>query len=159
VRNITIQNLNKSAYDIVLPQIESWWGNPARHLFHSIFLYHFAGTSLIASEGGGPVGILIGFNSQTQPDLAYIHAVATAPSHRRIGLGRLLYESFFNIARRKGRHKVQAQALPDNLVSLSFHRALGFEPIRGGAVSRNGVWIIKDYAGPGIDRVVLTREI
>ncbi len=159
MRNITIQNLNKSAYDIVLPQIESWWGNPARHLFHSIFLYHFAGTSLIASEGGDPVGILIGFNSQTQTDLAYIHAVATAPTHRRIGLGRLLYQKFFNIAKQKGRHKVQALALPENIVSLDFHMALGFEPVREGAVSRNGVWVIRDYAGPGYDRVVFTREI
>ena len=70
------------------------------------FFYHFADTSLIASEGGGPVEVLIGFDSQTQKDLSYIHAVATAPFHRRIGLGRLLYESFFNIARQKGRHKV-----------------------------------------------------
>ncbi len=159
ILNITVQSITKSAYDTILPHIDSWWGNPARHLFHSVYLYHFTDTSLIASEGGDPVGILIGFNSQTQTDLAYIHAVATAPTHRRIGLGRLLYKRFFNIAKQKGCHKVQALALPENMVSLDFHRALGFEPVREGAVSRNGVWVIRDYAGPGYDRVVLTRKI
>jgi len=62
-------------------------------------------------------------------------------------------------ARQNGRHRFQALALLDNIVSLEFHRALGFEPFRDGAVLCNGVWVIKDYSGAGYECVVLARVI
>jgi GNAT superfamily N-acetyltransferase len=154
-----VRHITKGAYDALLPVISDWWGGDARQLFHSVYVYHFVHTSLVAEESNRFVGVLLGFVSQADPDLAYIHLVATDPTNRRSGLGRLLYESFFEIARRKRCRKIQALVLPGNTTSLKFHAALGFTPTNEGGILKDGVWIIKDYAGPGNDRVVFTRDI
>ncbi len=156
--SIRIHRITKVEYDIILPQIDDWWGGPARHLFHPIFVYHFSDTSLIALEGNTAVGVLFGFMSQTEPGLAYIHAVVTDPSKRCVSLGRRLYESFFDVVRGRGCFKAQAIVLPNNAVSLGFHKALGFEAIEG-SVYKDNILVVENYAGPGIDRVVSTRLI
>ena len=57
--------------------------------------------------------------------------VATSPNHRRSGLGRLLYERFFEDARARGARRVGAVTWPGNRVSVGFHRAMGFVPSTG----------------------------
>ena len=65
------------------------------------------------------------------------------------GLGRALYERFFERMRGDGRTVVHAMTSPINTGSLAFHRAMGFDisdPVLG-------------YDGPGADRVVFTLEL
>ena len=69
-----------------------------------LFFLHFEGTSFVAEDGDGRLaGFLVGFLSQTDPDDAYVHFVGVAPEQRGSGLGRELYERFFEAAREAGR--------------------------------------------------------
>ena len=115
-----------------------------------LFFLHFEGTSFVAErEDGELTGFLVGFLSQTDPAEAYVHFLGVAPEERGSGLGRRLYERFFETARQEGRTLVRCVTSPANEASVEFHRALGFEVER----------VARDYDGPGEDRVVLTRSL
>ncbi len=93
-----------------------------------LFFIHFEGTSFVAeAEDGELLGFVCGFLSQTADDEAYIHFVGVTPEDRGEGLGRALYERFFDEARANGRSVVRCVTSPLNQGSLAFHQALGFE--------------------------------
>ena len=142
--------------------VDDWWGGrKIHHLLSRLWLQHFTSTSWIAEdEGGTPVGFLVGFISPDHPDQAYIHMVATSPNVRKQGLGRGLYERFFEDVRARGAHRVTAITWPANRVSVGFHRAMGFVPEDGPGTQRlYGTPAYPDYDGEGDDRTVFSREI
>src|SRR5688572_13356341 len=105
-----------------------------------LFFLHFEGTSFVAErEDGGLAGFLVGFLSQTKPEEAYVHFLGVAPDERGSGIGRDLYETFFESARAHGRSVVRCVTSPANEASVDFHRALGFDVER----------VAHDYDGPG----------
>jgi ribosomal protein S18 acetylase RimI-like enzyme len=115
-----------------------------------LFFVHFEGTSYVVdSDDGQLAAFLIGFLSQTDPEEAYVHFVGVAPEHRGEGLGRMLYERFFDDARAQGRIRVRCVTSPANEESVAFHEALGFEVER----------VAHDYDGPGEDRVLFVRAL
>ena len=66
-----------------------------------LFFLHFEGTSFVAEDSDGDlVGFVCGFLSQTSKDEAYIHSVGVTPDQRGEGVGRALYERFFDQVRR-----------------------------------------------------------
>jgi RimJ/RimL family protein N-acetyltransferase len=133
----------------VLAVVEDWWGGrQVAWLAQRLFFEHFAGTSLIAEDDDGLAGFLIGFLSQSRPDEAYIHMVATRPDLRRTGLARELYVRFFELARAAGRNVVSCITAPANEASIAFHRALGFSAT-----------VHPDHEGPGVDKVVFRLEL
>jgi ribosomal protein S18 acetylase RimI-like enzyme len=114
-----------------------------------LFFLHFEGTSFVAEDADGKlVAFLIGFLSQTDPDEAYIHFVGVAPEQRGSGVGRKLYERFFEAVRAEGRGVVRCVTSPSNTTSIAFHEAMGF------GVDR----VAEDYDGPGEDRVLFVRR-
>ena len=142
--------------------VDDWWGGRRmRHLLPRLWLQHFTGTSWIAEDATGrPVGFLVGFVSPDHPDQAYIHMVATSPNVRKHGLGRALYERFFDDVRAQGVRRVMAITWPANHVSVGFHRAMGFEPDSGPGTQRlYGTPAFPDYDGEGDDRTVFSREL
>jgi len=84
-----------------------------------------------------------------EPGLAYIHFVGVHPGKRGSGLGRALYERFFELARARGAREVHCITGPVNTGSIAFHTRMGFAP--------SGP--IPDYDGPGDDRVTLKRKL
>ncbi|UWS69892.1 GNAT family N-acetyltransferase [Streptomyces noursei] len=106
-------------------------------------------TSLIAERDGELAGFVIGFLSPSKPEEAYIHFTGVAPAWRRTGLGRHLYERFFERARADGRTLVKAITSPQNARSIAFHNAMGFTNSAP----------IADYDGPELDRVTFTRPL
>jgi ribosomal protein S18 acetylase RimI-like enzyme len=115
-----------------------------------LFFIHFDGTSFVAEDADGELlGFVCGFLSQTEGDEAYIHFVGVSPDERGEGLGRALYERFFEEARSQGRNVVRCVTSPTNGGSVAFHEALGFEVER----------TIPDYDGPGEDRVLLVKRL
>lgn len=115
-----------------------------------LFFIHFEGTSFIAEdEGGELVGFVCGFLSQTNHDEAYIHFVGVDPEVRGSGLGRALYERFFDEVKAHGRSVVRCVTSPVNQRSVAFHESLGFEVDR----------VVEDYDGPGEDRVLLVKRL
>jgi ribosomal protein S18 acetylase RimI-like enzyme len=146
----------------IVGQVDDWWGGRRLHdILPRLWFQHFTGTSWVVEDATGRlVGFLVGFISPDRPDEAYIHMVGTSPNHRRSGLGRALYERFYEDAQAGGARRVTAITWPGNRVSVGFHRAMGFEPAAGsGTQNLYGTPAYPDYDSEGGDRVVFSREL
>jgi ribosomal protein S18 acetylase RimI-like enzyme len=142
-----IRHAEPADYARVIAVVDDWWGGrEMAAMLPKLFFVHFRDTSFVAEEDGRLAGFLCGFRSQTFDDEAYIHFVGVDPAQRGSGLGRLLYERFFEAAR--PRTVVRAVTSPVNESSVAFHRALGFEVER----------VDDDYDGQGEARVLLVRR-
>jgi ribosomal protein S18 acetylase RimI-like enzyme len=135
----------------VIGRVNVWWdGRQMAPVLPRLFFLHFEGTSFVAEdETGDLVGFVCGFLSQTDPSEAYIHFVGVSPDRRGEGIGRRLYERFFEEVREAGRAVVRCVTAPANEGSVAFHEALGFEVDR----------VVADYDGPGEDRALLVRAL
>jgi ribosomal protein S18 acetylase RimI-like enzyme len=146
----------------VVALVDEWWGGRRVHdLLPRLWFQHFTGTSWIAETSGGPIaGFLVGFISPDHPETAYVHMVATNPNVRHRGLGRALYDRFFDDAAGRGARRVRAVTWPGNRVSVGFHTALGFR-IVGGPGSQNlyGSVAFPDYDYLGDDRVLFEIDL
>ena len=149
--SIEIRHARPSDYGRGIGRINVWWGGrDMAPMLPKLFFLHFEGTSFVAEdEKGDLTGFLCGFLSQTDEDEAYIHFVGVTPDHRGEGLGRALYERFFDEVRAHGRTVVRCVTSPVNQSSVAFHEALGFEMDR----------VVEDYDGPGEDRVLLVKRL
>jgi GNAT superfamily N-acetyltransferase len=155
----TVRRAQAVDYPAVASQADAW--SRGRFLAAALprsFFEHFADTSLVLHHAGSVAGVLVGFRSQTRPEVAYVHYVAIAPGSRRAGFGRLLYEEFFGLAAAMGCDEVQSIASPVNSSLIAFHRQLGFEVIDGGGF-RCGIAVCPDFAGPGQPRVLFRRPL
>ncbi|HXY17544.1 MAG TPA: GNAT family N-acetyltransferase [Gaiellaceae bacterium] len=148
---ISIRHAQPSDYGRVIQHVNAWWGGrEMAPLLPKLFFLHFEGTSFVAERADGTLaGFLVGFLSQTNPDEAYVHFIGIAPDQRGSGLGRDLYERFFEAARAAGRSVVRCVTSPVNESSVAFHEALGFEVDR----------VAEDYDGPGEDRVLFVKTL
>ena len=131
-------------YGRVIAVIDEWWGGrQMTAMLPKLFFVHFRDTSFVAQNDGALAGFLCGFRSQTFEDEAYVHFVGVDPAQRGSGLGRELYQRFFDAV--APRSVVRAVTAPVNERSVAFHRAIGFEVDR----------VDEDYDGPGQSRVLL----
>ena len=149
-------------HPVLVGQVDDWWGGRKMHeLLPRLWFQHFTGTSWVAEDAEDRlVGFLVGFVSPDRPDEGYIHMVGTSPNHRRTGLGRRLYERFFEDMRVLGVRRVRAVTWPGNQVSVRFHRAMGFTPADGpGTQNLYGTPAYPDYDADGDDRVAFSREL
>jgi len=146
-----IRHATPSDYGRVIQHVNAWWGDrEMAPMLPKLFFLHFEGTSFVAEDDEGKlVAFLIGFLSQTDPEEAYIHFVGVAPEQRGSGLGRALYERFFEVVRADGRTRVRCVTSPGNTQSIAFHESIGF------AVES----VAKDYDGPGEDRVLFVKQL
>jgi ribosomal protein S18 acetylase RimI-like enzyme len=146
----------------IIEAIETWWTvpllRPANGLVQRLFLEHFADTSFSVRDHTGIAAFLIGFLSQSENDQAYIHFVGVAPHRRRRGVGRALYERFFQVVRSQGRTRVRCITSPRNHESVEFHRQLGFQLLEGGG-SERGIPVHPNHGGRGIAMVVFEKDI
>lgn len=111
----------------ILEVMPSWWGGrDLRALVPSLFLEHFAGTSLVAEDEGALAGFLIGFVSQDHPDEAYVHMIGVDPERRGEGLGRRLHDAFADVVRERGVRRVRCVTSTVNEASVAFHTGIGF---------------------------------
>ena len=146
-----IRHAEPADYGRVIGRVNAWWGGrDMAPMLPRLFFVHFEGTSYVVDDDQGQLAaFLIGFLSQTDPAEAYVHFVGVAPEHRGEGLGRRLYERFFEDARSQGRTRVRCVTSPANQESVAFHEALGFEAER----------VAHDYDGPGEDRVLFVKSL
>jgi GNAT superfamily N-acetyltransferase len=154
-----IRTAHADDYPLVAVRVDAWSrGRFAGVALPRSFFVHFADTSLLAFEDGELAGVLVGFRSQAQPQVAYAHFVAIAPGSRRQGLGRALYQRFFERARALGCLEVHSIAPPVNSSLIAFHRQLGFQVVDGGGFCC-GIAVFPDYAGPGQHRVLFRKVL
>lgn len=149
--SVAIRHAQPSDYGRVIGRLNAWWGGrDMAPMLPKLFFLHFEGTSFVAERDDGQLtGFLVGFVSQTKPEEAYIHFVGVAPEERGSGLGRELYERFFETVRQHGCAVVRCVTSPANEDSVAFHTAMGFEVDR----------VAKDYDGPGEDRVLFLKRL
>jgi ribosomal protein S18 acetylase RimI-like enzyme len=126
---------------------DRFWDVDTRALHESVWFSQFGGFGALARTADGEdVGYVLGV--VTADRLAYLHLLAVRDDHRRAGLARRLCGWFDDLAVRTGARVVQAVAPPENAAALAFFRALG-----------GSEHLSADHAGPGADRVVLTRSL
>jgi ribosomal protein S18 acetylase RimI-like enzyme len=143
-----VRHAEPGDYGRVIEVIDQWWGGRTMAaMLPKLFFVHFRDTSFVAEDDEGLAGFICGFRSQTYPDEAYVHFVGVDPSRRTAGLGRALYERFFEAV--APRSIVRAVTAPVNEQSVAFHRAIGFEVER----------VDEDYDGRGEPRVLLRRDL
>jgi GNAT superfamily N-acetyltransferase len=126
---------------------DRFWDTDARALHHPVWFHQFGGFGAVARSGAGEdVGYVLGV--VTADRLAYLHLLAVRDDVRGAGLGRRLCRWFDEVAAGAGARFVQAVARPDNTAAVAFHTALGAT-----------AHLSRDHAGPGQDRLVLTRPL
>lgn len=153
-----IRHLRPSDYANVISVVDDWWGRPMRHLLPYVLLEHFGPTSFAVDGPDGLRAFLVGFVSQSDPGIAYIHFIGVDPESRASGLARALYERFFETVSALGCTEVRSVTSPGNTGSIAFHRKMGFEPLRGdGEV--DGVPVVLDHGGTGQSRVRLSKRL
>ncbi len=154
-----IRRAAPSDYHYISRVMDEWWGGRRmRRMLPRLFFVHFQDTVFVAEEDGRPVAFLAGFLSQSFPDEAYIHFVGVHPDRRDSGLGRSLYEAFFEAVKQSGRRIVRSVTSPVNTASIAFHTRLGFEiePQESGI---DGLPVRREYDGPGEDRVLFVKRL
>ena len=138
--------------------VDDWWGGRrVADKLPRLFFRYFAETSFAVEDDGELVAFLVGITAG-HPGEAYVHFVGVHPGYRSRGLGRRLYETFFDEAGRRGCRTVRAITSPVNRDSIGFHASMGFEVLEGDQVE-DGTSVHPDYDGDGEDRVVFVREI
>lgn len=154
-----IRHMTKSDFDYLLTVIDNWWGWPTSFKFHPVYLYQFGNTAFVMEDNGKVVGFVVGFISQTDPQEAYIHLVATEPQYRTKGIARTLYKRFFTEVFTRGCCRVRAITIPTNRESIAFHKHMGFRILEDHAIEVEGVKAVKNYSGPGQHRVVFIKDL
>ena len=143
-----VRHAEPADYARVIDVVDQWWGGrPMAAMLPKLFFVHFRDTSFIAEDDEGLAGFLCGFRSQTFDDQAYVHFVGVDPGRRGAGLGRALYERFFEAV--APRTVVWAVTSPVNERSVAFHQAIGFEIDR----------VDENYDGRGEARVLLVKHL
>jgi ribosomal protein S18 acetylase RimI-like enzyme len=156
---VQVRQVRPSDYQQVISVIDDWWdGRHMADMLPRLFFEHFTETSFAAERDGELVGFLIGFLSQSRPGEAYIHFVGVHPAERGRGLGRRLYQHFFDAARARGARTVRAVTAPVNQGSVGFHRQMGFG-IEPGDGHVDGVPVATGYDGDGQDRVRFIKHL
>jgi GNAT superfamily N-acetyltransferase len=154
-----IRNLTVADHERVTAVVDEWWGGrPMRSLLPRLFFEHFSPTSFAVGEANELQAFLIGFVSQSNRSIAYIHFVGVSPSSRTRGLGRRLYEHFFEVVRALGCSEVRCITSPVNTGSIAFHRTMGFVLLPGSGEA-GGLPVSLDHDGVGQDRVQFQKAI
>jgi ribosomal protein S18 acetylase RimI-like enzyme len=152
--SISVRPANPNDYDPIITVMDDWWaGRRMTSMMPKLFFIHFRSTSFIAENKTNRVGFLTGFLSSTYYDESYIHFVGVHPEFRKQGIGRALYQEFFQTSRQDGRKVVRCVTSPINKHSIAFHQSMGFQIIPS-EDEFEGVAVHRDYDGPGEDRVL-----
>lgn len=157
--NIKIRNATPLDHQKVVSVMPEWWGG--RDLSSSVlkvFFIHFNDTSYIAEIGEELVGFLVGFMSQTEQKVGYIHFAGVHPQFRRSGIGRLLYEKFYAACKANGRSVVKSCTSPVNKLSINFHQKMGFEIETGDGIIED-VPVTLSYLGKDNPKVLFKKSM
>jgi GNAT superfamily N-acetyltransferase len=154
LRLVGFENLSASVLRtrLLAARREFWSGSTApdeevRALHDPLFFHQLGGFGALAlTPEETDAGYLLGVVSADR--LAVVHALAVHPGHRRRGVGTALLERFGRLAASAGARVLQAVVAPDDEPA----QALG---ARLGATAAPS----PDHAGPGVDRLVLTRSL
>lgn len=153
-----ITNCDSAGLAAIRAEITAFWGSDRTlYLHHPMLVYEFGNTAFVIRHEGKIAAYLFGFFSQVE-NVAYVHLVAVRENYKRQGLGKKLYDHFIAVAVAHDVKRLKAITSTDNLRSVAFHtQQIGMQ--MQGELTESGIRIVKDYSGPGQDRVVFEKEI
>ncbi|HEY1479574.1 MAG TPA: GNAT family N-acetyltransferase [Gaiellales bacterium] len=123
---LSVRHPTSADHGRVLVAQERWWGGlggadgalQRAFLLPRLFFLHFVDTSYLVEHADGTLGaFLIGFVSQSQPEVAYVHFAGVAPSLRRQRVAHALYDRFFDEVSARGARVVRCVTSPANTAS------------------------------------------
>lgn len=156
---IIVRNGIPADYEAIISIMPIWWdGRDLTHMVMKLFFYHFRDTIFIAEKGDKIVGFLIGFLSQSAANEGYIHFAGVHPSYRKIGLGRTLFQRFFDECKKHGRNVVRSCTSPINKPSIAFHQRMGYE-IELGDSEIDGLPVTTNYHRENDPKVLFKRTL
>jgi GNAT superfamily N-acetyltransferase len=154
---VEITHCSKADFDQIVGDVADFWGSDRTlHLHQPFLVFEFGTWAYVIRESGQVIAYLFGFPSQTEA-VGYVHLLAVRRSHRRRGLARRLHDHFVASARSAGCREIKAITTPTNSGSIAFHRGIGMELV--GVPNEEGIPVVKDYSGPGQDRIVFRKRI
>jgi len=156
---VKIRNGRPSDHQKIVTVMPEWWGG--RDLSASvlpIFFIHFGNTTYVAEIENQMVGFLVGFLSQSEEKVGCIHFAGVHPGCRKSGIGRLLFQQFYEMCRGCGRAIVQSCTSPKNTLSIDFHQKMGFVIEPGDGVI-DGVPVMLHYFGQDHPIVRFRKEL
>ncbi|MDF2557042.1 MAG: GCN5-related N-acetyltransferase [Bacillales bacterium] len=157
---MVIRELTEDDFLPIHSVVYDWWGGRQMSvMLQRLFFQHFNQTSFVIEDNDKMIGFLIGFLSQSRENEAYIHFVGVHPDYRHVGVGRRLYEHFFQkILENHENMIVNCVTSPVNKNSISFHTKMGFE-ILSSPDKIDGIFVHKNYNGIKNDDVVFVKQI
>lgn len=156
---LQVRNSKPTDHQPIISVMNDWWGGrDLSWMLPKLFLVHFNNSSFIIEKDGELVAFLIGFLSQARFNEGYIHFAGVHPAYRGTGLGRNLYNRFFQICRDHGRDTIRACTSPVNIGSIEFHRKLGFD-ILPGDTEIEGIPVTLNYNKPNDPKVLFQTMI
>ena len=158
-KDITIRKAKPSDHASVINALQSWWGGrDLTAMLPKLFLNHFIDTSFVIEKKGQMIGFLIGFMSPALQNEAYVHFMGIHPDFRKKGLGKTVYEHFFEICHQHNRTVIRACTSPVNRGSVAFHQKIGFR-VEPGDDEIDGIPVARDYNRPGDHKVMFTKVL
>ena len=152
-----ITNCTKQDFDQILTEFSRFWETERTlALHHPTLIHEFGDSAFVIKDGPTVAAYLFGFISQTSPT-GYVQLLAVREGYRKQGLARRLYDHFTQYALAHGCTGLKAITSPINSLSIAFHQSIGMMPT--GTETVDGVPVVRDYSGPGKDRVVFERDI
>jgi GNAT superfamily N-acetyltransferase len=157
--NINIRQGRPSDHENVVSVMPDWWGG--RDLSSSVlkvFFIHFRNTTYVAEINNDLAGFLVGFLSQSEENVGYIHFIGVHPNYRKGGIGRLLYEKFYDVCMTSSRSVVKSCTSPINKLSIDFHLHMGFI-IEPGDGTVDGMTVTMDFLRKDDPKVLFRKEL
>lgn len=152
-----ITNCSIEDYYEVLENLTAFWGSDRTLDFHHpMFIHEFGNSAFVIKDNSKVIAYLLGFISQTEKT-GYIHLAGVLNENQNKGLGSKLYTHFVNYAKENNCTKLKAITTATNLLSISFHQKFGMHML--GEEIGNGIKVVKNYSGKGIDRIVFEKKI
>jgi ribosomal protein S18 acetylase RimI-like enzyme len=156
---LQLRNSRSSDHARIIGVLKDWWGGrDLTWMLPKLFLNHFTNTSFVIEKDGELIAFLIGFLSPAKPKEGYIHFAGVHPDHRRVGMGKFLYQRFFEICKENQRDTIRACTSPVNKGSIAFHKKIGFDITKGNA-EVDGLQVTLDYNKPGDPKVLFEIRI
>lgn len=159
MKDIKIREGRASDHEKVISIMPRWWGG--RDLTSAvlkIFFIHFSNTTYVAELNDDMVGFLVGFLSQSDESVGYIHFVGVHPSQRKVGVGRLLYQKFYDVCTAKNRSIIKSCTSPINKLSIDFHLRMGFAIEPGDGIV-DGVPVTMNFLRKNDPKVLFRKEL
>ncbi len=120
-----IRPLRGTDYAAAEALVDAWREHEVQERLDPVFFHHLGGY-VVRDDDDELVGFLLGFRSDQDPDVAFVHLVAVHPDRRGGHIASDLYERFERQARTWESRWLEAIVDQDNEGARRFHEALGF---------------------------------